>query len=101
MSIYPTPICFEDGNVAHAKYNVPVRRGGPCPRCNAPIDTVLAYNPFDNNYYFNCGACQKWFRYCDINGNLLDLMVVTTNKKTEYDENLSLSEFSNMWGKIW
>ncbi len=95
------PICFEDGNVAYYKYQVPLRHGGPCPKCHLPIDTLLAYNPFDQNYYLHCGGCGKWFKWCDINGNLLNFAVVTSNKKTEVDENLGLSEFTDTFSRLW
>lgn len=87
-----TPICFEDGVVANRLYEVPVRTGGPCPKCNFPLEDTLAYNPFDTNYYLFCCACKKWFRYCDLAGRLLDLKVVHSNKKTPLDENLGLNE---------
>ena len=93
-----TPICFEDGFVANIKYGVPVRNGGPCPRCNVPVDTALAYNPFDFSYYFYCFSCQKWFRWCDINGKMLDLAIVTTSKKgQDLDEMQGLNSVAYDW----
>ena len=80
------PICFVDGVTANQQYGVQIRRGGPCPECRAPVDTVLAFNPSSGNYFFHCPVCGVWVRYCDFNGNLMnELKVVTSQKTTSLD----------------
>ena len=81
-------ICFVEGISASQSYGATVRKGGPCPECRAPVDNVLAFNPTDSYYYFHCPVCGVWVRWCDIDGTMADLKVVTSTKVTETDEEL-------------
>lgn len=82
------PICFVDGEEAKIVYGVETRAGGPCPECKGPVHQTLSFNPTDSSYYFNCPLCNKWIRWCDINGNLSDFKVVTSRKRTKLDVDL-------------
>lgn len=93
----PVPLVFEDGIQAHEKYGVPVRYGSSCPRCSFPAKVTLAFNPCDGHYYYQCPGCQRWFRYLNPDGSLSDFAVVRTNKTTPTDEELGLSELSDIW----
>jgi hypothetical protein len=85
-------ICFVEGKTANASYGVAIRSGGPCPKCGCPADNILAFNPTDSYYYFNCPCCNRWFRWCDFDGNIADLLVVTSTKATPLDIDLDVMD---------
>ena len=80
-----TPICFVDGKTAHDEYGVTIRNGGPCPKCKFPVDTNLHFNPLDSYYYFHCPVCQVWLRWCQFDGTMDDLAIVSSKKTTGLD----------------
>lgn len=83
-----SPIIFVDGVEAKAIYGVEIRSGGPCPTCKAPIHITLSFNPCDSNYYLHCPVCGRWYRWTDLNGNLIKHTKVTSRKRTKLDIDL-------------
>ena len=79
-------ILFVEAQRAYEDFGAVIRTGGPCPICKVPVDTKLYFNPTDSYYYFNCPACNVWLRWCDVDGNMADLKVVTSQKTTPLDE---------------
>ncbi len=84
-----TPLLLVDYEGAWNAYGAPTK-SGDCPHCGGLVNKELHFNPLSRYFFLMCPLTLDTYRYLNDKGNLDDLKIVQSSKKTEYDENVDV-----------
>lgn len=81
------PILFISGEQALKTYGISLEYCKQCPKCHAPLNQLLSFNPTNSyRYLAPCAVCGQFVEYMDNTGKLTNFATVLSGKTTPLDE---------------